>query len=131
MLKRIRWTMLSAVAVLGFTSTAALLAQQAMPACDGRMSILRLSEIKPGMMDTFLQAATAQQAWYTKNGSADTIHVLRVMNGQTHEWSTTEAMSDHVETGAQPKQDEGYAAFVKLFQQSSTIKTQWLTCEKK
>ena len=48
------------------------LAQNAMPACNGDIAIVRVSEIKPGgTMKGFLDAVAAHQAWYRNNGVKD------------------------------------------------------------
>ena len=49
------------------------------PDCKGTMSIVRVSDILPGKMDTFLKAAAGQQAWYKKAGTSDEIFVMRVL----------------------------------------------------
>lgn len=47
--------------------------------CDGRLNVVRLSDIKPGMMDQFLKAVAAQQAWYKAAGTTDKIGVMRIL----------------------------------------------------
>jgi hypothetical protein len=103
--------------------------------CTGSLNIVRVSEIKPGMMQKFLQAATAQQAWYKKAGTPDQISVMRVMtqDSTTKTWSTSEAeaLTSHIEPAARttgPAHDAGYDAFVALFKESSTIKSEYITC---
>ncbi len=123
----------------GLTSTVAV--GQTAPAtrpplpCTGNLNIVRVSEIKPGMMQKFLQATTAQQAWYKKAGTPDQISVMRVMvqDSTTKAWSTseTEAITSHIEPAGSangPAHDAGFDAFVALFKESSTIKTEYITC---
>lgn len=101
--------------------------------CSGEIHIVRVSEIQPGKMDTFLKAAAAQQAWYKSKGTRDQIIVMRVMTqGSDKSWSPseTQALTDHIST-TDPRNlahDADYDAFVKLFADSSTIKSTYLTC---
>ena len=123
----------------GFTPTAAVAqtapaARPALP-CTGNLNVVRVSEIKPGMMQKFLQAVTAQQAWYKAAGTSDQISIMRVLtqDSTTKAWSTsdTEAITTHIEPAARtngPAHDAGYDAFVALFKESSTIKTEYVTC---
>jgi hypothetical protein len=104
--------------------------------CAGNVNIVRLSDIKPGMMDKFLQAAAAQKAWYKNAGLPDRIGVMRILKQDptTKAWTTseTQAITTHImspqrPTGPRPDQ-AGWDAFVKMFADSSTIKTQYMTC---
>ena len=86
------------------------------------------------MMQKFLQAVTAQQAWYKTAGTPDQISVMRIMtqDSTTKAWSTseTEAITTHIEPARPngPAHDAGYDAFVALFKESSTIKSEYVTC---
>jgi hypothetical protein len=101
-----------------------------MPACEGNYNVVRVSEIKPGMMDKFLQAVAAQKAWYQSKGSPDTITVERVIDTKAGAYSTTQAITNHIQppSSKQPAHDAGYDAFVALFSDSSTIKSSFVTC---
>jgi hypothetical protein len=113
-------------------------AQQAPPSypCNGNVNIVRISDIKPGMMDTFLKAIAAQQAWYKNAGTPDQIGVMRIMEQDpaTKTWSIseTQAITTHImptKRSGGPRPDQaGWDAFVKMFSDSSTIKTQYMTC---
>jgi hypothetical protein len=105
-------------------------ARPPMPACDGNYNIVRVSEIKPGMMDKFLQAVAAQKAWYKSKGAPDTIDVERVIDTKTGSYSTTQAITTHISppSSKQPPHDAAYDAFVALFSDSSTIKSSFVTC---
>jgi hypothetical protein len=104
--------------------------------CDGKLNVVRLSDIKPGMMDQFLKAVAAQQAWYKAAGTTDKIGVLRILvqdpATKAYTASETQAITTHImptqrATGPRPDQ-AGWDAFVKMFSDSSTIKTQYMTC---
>ncbi len=102
--------------------------------CTGNVNIVRISEVKSGMMDKFLGAVAAQQAWYKNAGTPDEISVIRVMeqNPDTKAWalSDTQAITTHVmpaRTQSLPH-DVAWDAFVALFKDSSTIKTQYIGC---
>jgi hypothetical protein len=102
--------------------------------CAGNINVVRISEIKPGMMDKFLQAVAAQRAWYKNAGTPDRIGVMRILdrdpNTKAYTLSETEAITTHVEPASSksPTHDAGFDAFVAMFSASSTIKTQYLTC---
>jgi hypothetical protein len=104
--------------------------------CTGTVNIVRVSEIKPGMMDTFLKAVAAQAAWYKNAGLPDQIGVMRVMDQdpttKAYTLSETQALTTHSSPaaggGKRPPNDAAWDAFVKMFADSSTIKTQYLTC---
>ena len=69
-------------------------------------------------------------ATHKKAGTSDEIKLLHVMDMKTHDWSTTEALTEHLVTGKSSAHDAGFDAFVALFSQSSTIKVQYITCQK-
>ncbi|MEG9437205.1 hypothetical protein JAO29_13685 [Edaphobacter sp. HDX4] len=104
-------------------------------ACDGTYNIVRVSEIKPGMMQKFLQAAAAQQAWYKQAGTPDQITVMRIIDRnpdtKVATYSDTQALTSHTRPGDSsqpPAHDAGYDAFVALYKESSTIKSEYFTC---
>lgn len=123
-----------ASAVLGLASSSFAVAQMpATPSCSGRINIVRVSEIKPGMMDTFDKAVAAQKAWYQATGTQDEITIIHVFDTKTGEYVKTEALTTHsqVPDSPRPKHDAGYDAFVALFNSSSTIKSSYVGCEQK
>jgi hypothetical protein len=105
-------------------------------ACDGNLNTVRLSEIKPGMLPTFMEAVAAHQAWYKNAGGPDQIVAMRIIDRdpttKAQSYSETEVLTSHIEpvTRAQPlpPHDASYDAFVKLYKESSTIKSQYDTC---
>jgi hypothetical protein len=103
--------------------------------CSGSVNIVRISEIKSGMLDKFLQAVAAQQAWYKNAGMPDKIGVMRIMEQdpatKAYSTSETQVITTHVSPvgGAKsPAHDAAWDAFVDMFKDSSSIKTQYLTC---
>lgn len=102
--------------------------------CNGTVNIVRVSEIKPGMMSKFLEAVAAQLAWYKDAGSSDEIGVMRVMerdpDTKAYKVSETQAITTHVMVGEHKDlpHNEAWDAFVKMFAESSTIKNAYLTC---
>ena len=107
-----------------------------MPACDGRLAIVRVSTIKPeGSMDKFMAAVAAQKDWYKSHSLGDMIFASKIVSrdadGKFTGYSTTEAISYHfyaANTSAMPPHDAGWDAFVKMFADTSTIKDTYLTC---
>ncbi|MCU1226766.1 MAG: hypothetical protein JWQ42_4859 [Edaphobacter sp.] len=110
--------------------------QQTAPVCDGSYNVIRLSEIKPGMIPKFLEAVAAHQAWYKNAGGPDRIFALRIIDRnpdtKIESISETQVVTSHIEpaTRAQslPTKDDAYNAFVKMYQESSTIKSEFHTC---
>lgn len=134
--------LLIAASVLAFTLNPALAPTPAaaQPAsapfpCKTNINIVRVSEIKPGMMQKFLDAVAGQQAWYKSKGVSDQITVNRVLvqDPATKAWSLsdTQAVTNHIEPASRehgPAHDDAYNAFVALFRDSSSIKTELITC---
>ena len=103
--------------------------------CTGNIDVVRLSDIKPGMMLKFIEAVALQQAWYRKAGTADQIQVKRVTERdpvtKLFKISETQAVTSHIEPARRegdPPHDAGYDAFVALYKESSTIKIEYRTC---
>ncbi|AFL88237.1 hypothetical protein Terro_1951 [Terriglobus roseus DSM 18391] len=116
---------------VAFASLSAAAQQPAMPSCPGTPEIVRVSTIKPGKMDKFLEAVAAQAKWYKQQGTTDEISVLRVMDTNTGAWSATEALTTHTEPAGQDAKrahNAGYDAFVSLFRESSDVKAQYVGC---
>ena len=123
--------------VLLLTATAIITAASAfaqMPACDGDIAMVRLSAIKPGgTMQNFLAAVAAQKAWYRANGVKDNeIFAARIVVPSSFEMSDTEVFSYHLRPPSNDRipnrGDAAWKAFVKLFQDNSEIKNQYMTC---
>ena len=107
-----------------------------LPPCDGNLNIVRTSEIKPGMMARFAEAVAGQQAWYKAAGTPDQIMLLKVLvrDETTKAWSysDTQALTFHIEPDKRakplPPHDAAWDAFVALYKESSTIKSESFTC---
>jgi hypothetical protein len=111
-------------------------AQDPMPACDGDITIVRVSRIKPnGSIKGFIDAATAHEAWYRSNGiTANQIIVARVFARdeatKTMKYSDTEVLSYHVRPPQRPPNasDAAWKAYVKQYQDNSEIVAEYFTC---
>ena len=122
---------LTASLVLPATPAAAQQPTTPPPACDGSYNIIRISDINPGMMQKFLDAVAAQQAWYQNAGVSDQIAVMRIIDMKAGTYVPDQAVTSHVEPsmrGKRPVHDAGYDAFVAMFKASSTIKSEYFTC---
>jgi hypothetical protein len=117
--------------------TAPLFAQGAMPPCKGEMTIVRVSEVKPGAMKSFMAAVDAHQAWYRKNGiSDDHIFASRVYEKDAksgaEKLSEKEVLTFHVnppDSKHTPnRNDDAWKAYVKMYRDSSDLKSEYLTC---
>src|SRR5450432_1676004 len=77
-------------------------AQETAPACEGRIAVVRVSEILPkGGMNGFLAAVAAHKAWYRANGVNDNdIVVSRVIvrdeKTGTQKYSDKEVITYHL-----------------------------------
>jgi hypothetical protein len=110
----------------------------AAPLCgtDAVRLAIRVSDIKPGTMDTFLSAIKAHQAWYKSHGYPDDVIVygkliVRDPSSNAMVFSDSEVLTYHFfgpMTQAQPVHDAAWDAYVKLYSDSSTIKETYLTC---
>ena len=100
--------------------------------CDGTPTIVRVSEVKPGMMPDFLKAVDAHRAWYRSHGfTTNQIYALRVYDRAANRFSETEALTFHINppsSGAPVEQDDSYKAFVKMYRDSSTLKDEYHAC---
>lgn len=117
-------------------STAASSASTAPVVCDGSYNVVRVSEIKPGMMSIFMKAVAGHQAWYAAAGAPDRIVAMRVIDRDSatkvQSYSETQMVTSHVEPVKRdhplPPEGESYKAFVDLYKQSSIIKAEYHTC---
>lgn len=105
--------------------------------CSGTITVVRISEIKPGKMDDFLAAVAAHQAWYRSHGvTTNKIYAARIMeqDPDTKQWhlSDTKVMTFHVNppnpSANLPRNDDAWKAYVQKYRDSSDIKTEYLTC---
>ena len=106
-------------------------------ACPGTVTIVRISEVKPGKLDDFMAAVAAHQAWYRKNGvTTNKIYAARILEQDptTKQWrlSDTEVMTFHVNSPRPdiklPRDDDAWKAYVQKYRDSSDLKTEYLTC---
>ncbi len=111
------------------------LAQNAMPACDGDIDVVRVSTVKPGAMPGFMAAVAAHKAWYRSHGFKDNVIVAsRVMvqdeKTKAFKYSDTEVVTHHVRPPrvAQADHDPAWDAYVKQYRDYSDIKSEYLTC---
>jgi hypothetical protein len=118
--------------------TAPALAQNKLPACNGDIAIVRVSEITPGgTMKGFLDAATAHEAWYRKNGVKDNeIVVSRVIEKDEKtgamKYSEKEVLTYHInppDASRTPNRgDADWNAYVKMYRDNSDLKSEYVTC---
>ena len=109
---------------------------QEMPACDGHIAILRVSDVKPGAMNAFMAAVEAHQAWYRKNGVTDNQIVASrviVKDEKTGKMKySDEVITYHINPPRDdrklPRNDDAWKAYVKMYRDSSTLKNQYITC---
>lgn len=125
------------VAALAILQVPSCFAQNGRPQCDGDYAIVRVSTIKPGMMDGFMAAVAAHKAWYRSHGFNDDVIVAsRVIstdpNTKQMKYSNTEVLTYHVNptSGAktQPKRDAAWDAYVKQYRDAADIKSEYFTC---
>ncbi len=109
--------------------------QNAPLACEGRPATVRVSEVKAtGTKAGFLAAVAAHQAWFAGKGVGDIVFaeplIVRDEKTKARSYSDKVYMTFHIRTPgtAAPKHDEAYAAFVKLYQENSEIKSEYDIC---
>jgi hypothetical protein len=116
---------------------ATVAAQNAVPACDGRLAIVRLSEITPtGTAAGFMKAVAAHKEWYASHGLKDEIFSARIIvrDETTHaaSYSEKQFLTFHIfpsNTPAQePTHDAAWDAYVKIYRENSEIKTSYQIC---
>jgi ABC-type nitrate/sulfonate/bicarbonate transport system substrate-binding protein len=106
------------------------------PACPGTVTIVRVSEVKPGQLDAFMAAVAAHQAWYRANGvTTNKIYAARILeedsNGKPAGFSDTKIMTFHINPphdGKLPRNDDAWKAYVQKYRDSSDLKTEYVTC---
>jgi hypothetical protein len=119
-----------------FTCSASLFAQTAPLACDGRLATVRISEITPGgSVKGFRDAVAAHKAWVFSRGlTKDEITTVPVIvrDDKTHvrSYSDKQFWSIHIHGSNEPdpKHDETYDAFVKMYRDNSDIKSAFDIC---
>jgi hypothetical protein len=108
-----------------------------LPACNGHIAIVRVSEIKPGAMNDFLAAVKAHKAWYRNNGvKTNDIFVSRVIvkdqKTGDFQFSDSEVITYHInppeDNEKLPRNDDAWKAYVKMYNDSSTVKSITLSC---
>jgi hypothetical protein len=113
-------------------------AQKPLPACDGDITVVRVSQIKPGgSMAGFMAAVAAHKAWYRSHGFTDNeIAASRVIVRDPKTgaltYSDTEVLTYHLRPpgmGDPPgRGDAAWNGYVKMYQQNSDIKSEYVTC---
>jgi hypothetical protein len=104
--------------------------------CDGDLTVVRVSTIKPGKLDTFMAAVAAHKAWYRANGITTNDFVtarILLRDPATKGWKTseTEVMTYHIRPPFDRLPNRGDAAwnaYVQQYKDSSEIKSEYMTC---
>jgi hypothetical protein len=109
-------------------------AQNTPPTCDGDIAVVRVSAIKPGGMEGFMAAVAAHKAWYRNHGFNDNVIVasrviLRDDKTGAMKYSDAEVVTYHIRPPKRDgKMDAAWDAYVKLYRDTSDIKSQYMTC---
>ena len=113
-----------------------LFAQNPPLACDGRLATVRISDITPtGTTKGFMEAVAAHRAWLFSHGmSKDEVITVPVVardeKTKARSYSDKQFWSMHIHgsNGPEPKHDEAYDAFVKMYRDNSDIKSAYDIC---
>jgi hypothetical protein len=100
-------------------------------ACDGQYNTVRVSTIKPGKLQAFMDAVAAHKAWYRSHGFKENVIVAsRVIDTKTGKYVESEVVTFHVNPPDTStfKTDAAWDAYVKQYRDSSDIKEQYTTC---
>jgi hypothetical protein len=112
------------------------LAQNPPLTCDGRRATVRISEITAtGTAKGFMEAVSAHRAWLSSHGlTKDEVITVPVIDRdektKARSYSDKQFWSMHIHgtPGPEPKHDEAYDAFVKMYRDNSDIKSAWDIC---
>jgi hypothetical protein len=118
------------------TCSVSLFAQAAPLACDGRRATVRISEITPsGSVKGFMDAVAAHKAWVFSHGmTKDEIitvpMIVRDDKTRARSYSDGQFWSIHIHGSNEPdpKHDEAYDSFVKMYRDNSDIKAAYDIC---
>jgi hypothetical protein len=122
---------------LSFVASASFAQQPTAPACDGDVTVVRVSQVKPGgTLQGLMAAAAAHQKWYRDHGVMDNeIVVSRIMvrdtATRTVKYSDTEVLTYHIRPpgpGRVQTGDASWNAFVQQYRDNSEIKAEYVTC---
>jgi hypothetical protein len=125
------------LAALAVFQDSSAFAQNAPIACDGDIAVVRISAIKPGAMAGFMAAVAAHKAWYRSHGFSDNVIVASrviVRDDKTGamKYSDAEVVTYHVRPPGgketTPKKDAAWDAYVKQYQDTSDVKSTYVTC---
>ena len=125
-----------AFAPLAFSQMAPAPQAPPAPTCAGTVTIVRISAVKPGKLNDFMAAVAAHEAWYRAHGvTTNHIYASRILETdaatkQSH-YSDTTVMTFHVNPPHDiklPRNDDAWKAYVKQYQDSSDMKTEYITC---
>ena len=113
-----------------------LFAQNAPLACDGRRATVRISEITSnGTPQGFMDAVAAHRAWVFSHGmTKDEITtvpvIIRDEKTRAQSYSNKQFWSIHIHgsAGPEPKHDDAYDKFVKMYRDNSDIKAAYDIC---
>jgi hypothetical protein len=127
-------TLLVSLAFLTFSLS--LWAQSAPLPCDGRRATVRISDITAaGSVKGFMDAVAAHRAWFFSHGlTKDEITTVPVIvrddKTKARSYSDKQFLSIHIHgsAGPEPKHDEAYDAFVKMYRDNSDIKYTYDVC---
>jgi hypothetical protein len=119
-----------------FVCSASLWAQSAPLACDGRRATVRISEITAGgNAKGFMEAVAAHRAWLFSHGlTKDEVTTVPVIDRdektKARGYSTRQFWSIHIHgsNDPEPKHDEAYDSFVKMYRDNSDIKSAYDIC---
>jgi len=86
-------------------------------------------------MAGFMAAVAAHQEWYKSHGFKDTIFVARTINfdpaTKSYSYSDKEFLTYHLypaTSSGEPKHDEAWDAYVKMYKDNSVIKSTYFVC---
>lgn len=108
------------------------------PACDGDITVVRVSKLKPGAtLDGYLKAVEAHRAFYREHGFKDneivTARVIvRDQASGAMSYSEDQFLSLHIRPpfgqNVPGRGDAGYDAFVKQYRDTSDIVSETYAC---
>lgn len=121
--------------MLALATIGSAAAQDTSPAeglsCAGKVVTFRYNIVKPGQLDAFKKAVADHGAWYAARKSGTKVAYVRMMKRErgklVYDDSAVMTMVTY-DARPQPARDAAYAAFVKAYRNSSTVKEEHRGC---
>lgn len=97
-------------------------------ACDGTVTTIRTSTVRPGGWREFQRAVAAHAAWYAAHGAPARVTLARVFDRAGYSEREAVTVTSWRDASRQVTHDAAWDRFVALYKASSTIKNEVRVC---